>query len=139
MRYVLRYDALDQLLELIRRRTSRTPERTGCGGGPTTRSSATTSARNRWKKYLFPPSERLSASATEPTEKLVFIGVRACELRAIAIQDRVFLGGRHPDPQYAARWNGVFIVAVNRGQAGRTCFCVSMAAGPAPPRASISR
>ena len=42
----------------------------------------------------------------------------------------MFLGGRHPDPGYAARREGAFIVAVNCGQAGRTCFCVSMDAGP---------
>jgi ferredoxin len=83
-----------------------------------------------WKKYLFPPSARLSPPEPEPAEKFAFIGVRACELRAIAIQDRVFLEGRHPDPHYAARRDGAFIVAVNCGQAGGTCFCVSMDAGP---------
>ena len=99
-----------------------------------------------WKKYLFPPSERLWPPEPEPEPepaaepgsepapkapgKLAFIGVRACELHAIAIQDRVFLGGRHPDPRYAARRDGAFIVAVNCGQAGRTCFCAAMDAGP---------
>jgi sulfhydrogenase subunit beta (sulfur reductase) len=83
-----------------------------------------------WKKYLFPPSARLSPPEQEPAEKFAFIGVRACELRAIEIQDQVFVGGAHPDPQYAARREGVFIVAVNCGQAGGTCFCVSMDAGP---------
>jgi sulfhydrogenase subunit beta (sulfur reductase) len=83
-----------------------------------------------WKKYLFPPSARLWPPEPDPPEKFAFIGVRACELRAIAIQDRVFIEGRHPDPQYAARREGAFIVAVNCGQAGGTCFCVSMGAGP---------
>ncbi len=83
-----------------------------------------------WKKYLFPPTARLSPAEREPAERFAFIGVRACELHAIAIQDRVFLGGRHPDPQYAARREGAFIVAVNCGQAGSTCFCTSMGAGP---------
>jgi sulfhydrogenase subunit beta (sulfur reductase) len=83
-----------------------------------------------WKKYLFPPSARLWPPEPEPAEKFAFIGVRACELHAIAIQDRVFLGGAHPDPHYAARREGAFIVAVNCGQAGGTCFCVSMDAGP---------
>jgi len=56
--------------------------------------------------------------------------VRACELHAIAIQDRVFLGGRHPDPQYAGRREGAFIVAVNCAEPAGTCFCASMDAGP---------
>lgn len=86
------------------------------------------------KKYLFPASATLWRAAEapddRPPEPFAFIGVRACELRAIAIQDRVFLGGEHPDPLYAARREGAFIVAVNCGQAANTCFCVSMSAGP---------
>jgi ferredoxin len=61
---------------------------------------------------------------------LALIGVRACELKAIAVQDRVFLGGQHIDPHYKARRAGVFLVAVNCGVASGTCFCVSMEAGP---------
>ena len=93
-----------------------------------------------WKRYLFPPSSLLSrarnddgVSAAADTRKaapLAFIGVRSCELHAIAIQDRVFLGGQHVDPIYADRREGAFIVAVNCGQAGGTCFCVSMQTGP---------
>jgi sulfhydrogenase subunit beta (sulfur reductase) len=83
-----------------------------------------------WKKYLFPPSSRLLPPEQPPGQPFAFIGVRACELHAIAIQDRVFLGGQHKDPQYEARRDGAFIVAVNCGEPGGTCFCVSMAAGP---------
>jgi ferredoxin len=92
-----------------------------------------------WKKYLFPASATLWRSRPAPggpgkPEKpdgpFAFIGVRSCELHAIAIQDRVFLGGENVDPEYAARRAGAFIVAVNCGQAASTCFCVSMSAGP---------
>lgn len=62
--------------------------------------------------------------------KFAFIGVRSCELHAIAIQDRVFLGGAYVDPTYKERRDNVFIIAVNCGQAGGTCFCVSMKTGP---------
>ena len=56
--------------------------------------------------------------------------MRACELRAIAIHDRVFLAGPFRDKSYKIRRDHAFIVAVNCGQAGGTCFCVSMDAGP---------
>jgi sulfhydrogenase subunit beta (sulfur reductase) len=62
--------------------------------------------------------------------KYAFIGVRACELQAIAVQDRVFMQGPYMDLPYAARRQNAFFVAVNCGQAGGTCFCVSMQAGP---------
>jgi len=83
-----------------------------------------------WKKYLFPPYARLSPQEPPPDQPFAFIGVRSCELTAIAIQDRVFLGGQRKDPHYEARRADAFIVAVNCGEAGGTCFCVSMDAGP---------
>lgn len=94
-----------------------------------------------WKRSLFPPavrqwtSRRDGAAQTITAEplaapRLAFIGVRACELAAIAIQDRVFLGGDYADSDYAARRAEVFIVAVQCGEAGDTCFCASMHSGP---------
>jgi len=94
-----------------------------------------------WKKFLHPPRQRLwsakrdGASFQVSTErqsetKYAFIGVRACELAAIAIQDKVLLEGAHVDPIYRAPRENSFIVAVNCGQAGGTCFCVSMNTGP---------
>jgi sulfhydrogenase subunit beta (sulfur reductase) len=91
-----------------------------------------------WKRNLFPPSsllwkmerDRQPEPSAEEAPRYAFIGVRSCELHAIAIQDRVFMGGAHVDPTYASRREGVFIVAVNCAQAGGTCFCVSMDTGP---------
>jgi sulfhydrogenase subunit beta (sulfur reductase) len=94
-----------------------------------------------WKQFLHPPALRLyQAERTgssfrvvpEPIEppKLAFLGVRACELHAIAIQDHVFIGGPYVDPSYQARRPNVCLVAVNCGRAAGTCFCVSMETGP---------
>lgn len=93
-----------------------------------------------WKKYLFPPQVRLWSARrqgdghvfepeSEELPKMAFLGVRACDLAAIAVQDRVFLGA-YIDPIYQARRERAFIVAVNCGTAGGTCFCVSMKTGP---------
>jgi len=67
---------------------------------------------------------------TAPAGPFAFVGVRPCELRALAIQDRVLLGGQQIDPHYQARRAGCFIVAVACGSPGGTCFCQSMQAGP---------
>ncbi len=94
-----------------------------------------------WKRFLHPPLLRLWRAergangltvtpTAEPAERYAFLAVRSCELHAIAIQDRVFLQGPYVDPHYQARREGAFIVAVNCGQAGGTCFCVSMNTGP---------
>jgi ferredoxin len=94
-----------------------------------------------WKQFLFPARLRLwrvranggaPVVDEEPRDEtpLAFIGVRACELSAISIQDKVFLGGKFVDRDYAARRGGVFVVAVNCGEPAATCFCVSMDTGP---------
>jgi formate hydrogenlyase subunit 6/NADH:ubiquinone oxidoreductase subunit I len=94
-----------------------------------------------WKKFLYPPVLRLwSATRSEqgfqvktedqPCPRFAFIGVRACELKAIGVQDRVFQQGAHVDSSYRARREQALIIAVNCGVAGATCFCVSMNSGP---------
>jgi sulfhydrogenase subunit beta (sulfur reductase) len=95
-----------------------------------------------WKKFLHPPLQRLWQVKRNgkdlqilPQEgkappKYAFIGVRACELHAIAIQDKVFLEGQFVDPNYKVRRESVFLVAVNCAQAGGNCFCASMDTGP---------
>lgn len=102
------------------------------------------SSPQSWKAFLNPSEVRLWQArrdgegfvlSKEPDPpKRAFLGVRACDLHAIAIQDRVFLSRDreqdHVDPVYAARLQDIFVVAVNCGQAGGTCFCVSMGTGP---------
>lgn len=94
-----------------------------------------------WKKFLHPPNVRLwkaeknkngfeIETENEKPPKYAFIGVRSCELHAIAIQDRVFTGEQFTDPVYQSRREKIFTVAVNCGEAGGTCFCVSMKTGP---------
>lgn len=109
-----------------------------------------------WRGYLFPERTRLwraertggssDASGREgdhvdfsvvagpddaPT--YAFLGVRSCDLHAIAVQDEVFLGGDHPDPVYGDRRRDVFVVVVHCGDPAATCFCDSMGTGPRAP------
>jgi ferredoxin len=61
---------------------------------------------------------------------MAFIGVRACDIAAMQVQDRVLLQGPHVDPVYRRNRQRAFVVAVNCGKAGGTCFCASMGTGP---------
>jgi sulfhydrogenase subunit beta (sulfur reductase) len=94
-----------------------------------------------WKKFLYPPvlslwkanlhkGEMAIASKTSETPKYALIGVRSCELQAIAIQDKIFSQGEYTDPVYKARREKAFVVAVSCVTTGGTCFCVSMKTGP---------
>jgi ferredoxin len=93
------------------------------------------------KSFLFPARVRMwrgrrgaggEVEVVEEREepRYAFIGVRSCDLAAVAIQDRVFLGDRFVDRDYEMRRRDAFMVAVNCGQAGGTCFCTSMGSGP---------
>jgi len=94
-----------------------------------------------WKQFLFPPQSRLLTANKEdgtwqftnndePPPRYAFLGVRACELAAIHVQDRVFMGDNYVDPIYAARRTGALLIAVNCTEAAPTCFCTSMNTGP---------
>ena len=96
-----------------------------------------------WKNFLHPPRERLwSADRTAEGEltftahepeapAYAFLGVRPCDLRAIAIQDRVLTGGRYEDGGYGKRRRGALLIAAECTEPGATCFCVSTGGGPA--------
>lgn len=94
-----------------------------------------------WKRHLYPSKTelfrarrengRLVFSATHhEVPKFAFVGVRSCDLAAIGVQDKVFMGSGHVDATYASRRDSVFVIAVNCGEAGATCFCDSMGTGP---------
>jgi sulfhydrogenase subunit beta (sulfur reductase) len=95
-----------------------------------------------WKQFLFPSHHLLWRAEghgddfqifplAENVPRYAFIGVHACDLHAMAVQDRVFLQGPHVDPVYQARLEQAFILAVNcSGRGCGTGFCVSMGSGP---------
>jgi ferredoxin len=99
-----------------------------------------------WKPFLFPPRLRLWSARPAADGSFAvheehpeaaaqaFLGVRPCDLAAIAIQDRVFLAGAHQDLEYRRRRERALLVAVTCSQAARTCFCTSMGHGPRAER-----
>jgi ferredoxin len=96
-----------------------------------------------WKKYLFPPTLRLWQGQRtdggfavrdeehEPPRR-AFLGMRACELHALAVQDRVFINrdGRFTDAHYAKARERLLLIAVECEHPAGTCFCASMGTGP---------
>ena len=104
---------------------------------------AHTAGPQSWKTFLHPQREKLWSADRTPDGRLsvteenpgqpsyAFLGVRPCDLRAIAIQDRVLAGGRYRDRGYEERRTGAFLVAAECTEPGATCFCVSMGGGPA--------
>jgi len=93
------------------------------------------------KPFLFASSEVLWHSARGADGRLTFsvptvdhrpialIGARACDLAALELQDRHFLGGIR-DPYYAARRLRLLVVAVHCAYPADTCLCASTGDGP---------
>lgn len=73
---------------------------------------------------------RILDNEAPPAPQRALLGARACEIAAIHVQDRVLDVGALKDPGYGERREGTFVVALNCGVAGGTCFCASMGTGP---------
>ncbi|MEO1240429.1 MAG: 4Fe-4S dicluster domain-containing protein [Pseudomonadota bacterium] len=96
---------------------------------------------DHWKRYLHPPRQHMwravkteKGLAIEPApvnpQKRAFLGVRACEIEAIKVQDKAFLNGPYRNEHYAAQRENALLIAVNCGTPASTCFCTSMDTGP---------
>lgn len=95
------------------------------------------------KPLVFAPQETLWQVARDADGRLAFntvtpevpatavLGVRACDLAALQLQDQHFLAEGREDAHYAARRRSLFLVAVNCTHPAATCFCASTGDGPA--------
>jgi NAD(P)H-flavin reductase/ferredoxin len=72
---------------------------------------------------------RIEAIVNEPP-RVALLGVRACDLAAVRIQERAMRAGPLGDADHAARRAATLIVAVECAKAAATCFCTSMGSGP---------
>ena len=97
--------------------------------------------QHTWKRFLYPPDKKLFElkrkgngfeviDNKQEIPKRAFIGVRACEIEAIRVQDKILLEGPYKDADYEKCRKNIFIVAVNCASPGGTCFCSSMGTGP---------
>lgn len=94
-----------------------------------------------WKKFLFPPRLTLLKvtknnkdvtfdSPKDKPDKIAFLGVKPCELKAIEVQDKVFTGSDFKDNHYNDRRANALIISTDCTKSSSTCFCTSMNSGP---------
>lgn len=93
------------------------------------------------KRFLFPPKAEIFLyeknkkgfhirSSKKTDESFAFFGIRACDLTALKLYDKIFLKGVTKDSNYEAIRTNIFIVALNCSTSGNNCFCLSMDSGP---------
>lgn len=81
-----------------------------------------------WEAHRDGAEVRFFERLPEP-EPMAVIGVRGCDLAALRLQDQHFLEHLR-DPYFAARRDGLFLVAVHCSHPADTCFCASTGDGP---------
>lgn len=94
-----------------------------------------------FKRFLHPPfakifkfeksKKRITINPFNSEEKpFAFIGIRACDISAIKLYDKVFSGEYVRDKTYESLRKNCFIMAVNCVYPGDNCFCQSTSTGP---------
>jgi ferredoxin len=103
--------------------------------------SGYTVGQNSLRQFIYPPEKTILNISKKDKNlfiedqiadipRLAVIGLRACELSAIRIQDKILTQGSYIDNEYLKTRKEMFIIAVNCGNPGNTCFCYSMNTGP---------
>lgn len=94
-----------------------------------------------FKRFFHPPVKELFAfkksrrgisiaTSLKKEKPFAFIGMRACDISALKLYDRIFLEGPVRDRDYDSLRKDSLIIAVNCLYPGDNCFCHSMGTGP---------
>ncbi len=98
------------------------------------------------KPLLFKPQETLWRVARDNDGQLTFdsvqaeekpiaiLGARACDIKAMLIQDKVLMNGELTDPRYQRRREKLFVIAANCTYSSNNCFCVGAGGYPKADR-----
>lgn len=84
-----------------------------------------------WQARMRPDGGVDFAESVPDEAPLAVIGVRACDLAALALLDRQFLDPARCDPGYRARRRRLLLIGADCTHGSATCFCVSTGDGPA--------
>lgn len=90
------------------------------------------------KKFFFPPNHLIFSAQkngnnieikpnNSKPKKIAFLGIRACDIKSLEIQDKIFL---ETDPHYKVLRKNSLIIAVNCSTSKDNCFCTSMNCAP---------
>ncbi len=94
-----------------------------------------------FKRFLNPPSQEIFTFKKSKGETLInscfkeempvaFMAMRACDISALKLYDKIFLEGTVIDAGYKSLRKDLIVIAVNCTHPGDNCFCYSMGTGP---------
>jgi ferredoxin len=93
-----------------------------------------------WKQFLHPSRQPLwtmdgddyRSATPAQVEPMALLGVRPCDLAAIAVLGRALGRGTNADTSFVRRRARLLIIAAGCTEPGGVCFCASMGTGPEP-------
>lgn len=94
-----------------------------------------------FKRFLNPPLQEVFTFKKSKGETLInscfkeempvaFMAMRACDISALKLYDKIFLEGAIKDAGYTLLRKNLIVIAVNCTDPGDNCFCYSMGTGP---------
>lgn len=108
-----------------------TPRRFAWANGPQALKPLTFAPQeDLWVSQLQADGSLKFSAAPAQAEPIAVIGVRACDLAALALQEQHFLQGI-PDPGFQQRRRQMLLIAVHCTHPADTCFCAHTGDGPA--------
>ena len=87
------------------------------------------------KEFLLPQMEQLFCWSEEGIEEAfnkqprVIFGIRSCDLSAVSVLDRFYLGN-NKDAYYESRRRNTVMISLACNQPDPTCFCLGLGTGP---------
>lgn len=93
--------------------------------------------RQLWEAHQTAEQPLTFQKSALPVEAIALFGLRACDIQALEVLDKVFLDAGFTDEHYAALREKLLIVAVNCAEPSDLCFCQSMGIGPVPSHVDI--
>ncbi len=100
------------------------------------------------KDAFFPQCENMSKFSRDQDNKIIIdkletcdkdfvvMGVRGCDIKAIAVLDKVFLS-EPVDTFYAARRDHSILISLSCSKPEETCFCTTFGIDPAQPKGDV--
>ena len=83
------------------------------------------------KLFLLPVKENVAVEP-EPPGPVVVIGAPACDLWALDVLDKMYLGSGYVDPYYRARRENLILVGMDCHSSAEHCHCTSYGLNPFP-------
>jgi len=83
------------------------------------------------KSFFHLYAEDVSKLQNKPGKRII-IGVKACDLKALAVLDKMFLEGDYIDPFYKEKRDNTIIISSDCTEPGDSCFCTLLGDKPYP-------